>query len=413
MDPSYWDDILGSAKESLGTLFSDLTERHLGPSYGAPSLPDRTLTQMTNPFMLNLSRQSPMAQGSTEGGGMLGRNVFAQARQNAAAPQGPMYGGQFQYDTALEVPREAQAYVEMARQAARAQGVDEDLFIRQLWQESKFDPKAISKAGAKGLGQLMDPTARELGVTDSYDPQQNINGSARYLRQQLDRYKGDYRLALGAYTAGAGNVDSWGGELYGDAAIYANRILTGAKRKEAQQQPDAALGATPGASGGSKPLHGITPYQYGQEALATGASDYICGPIAATAFVKANGRDMTLTESLNVARQMGVIDPANGMHGIESTARLIRQLGGQATTGRPESNLIVSEILAGRPVIVDTNAGSKGHYFVIEDYDKETGRFDFGNSARALKASGGRTWFTLNELKGLGFGEVQGAIYAR
>jgi hypothetical protein len=163
---------------------------------------------------------------------------------------------------------------------------------------------------------------------------------------------------------------------------------------------------------GVKPLAGITIYQYGQESLDTGAADYICGPIAAKAFLASQGREPTLREALDLARGQGLIDPSNGMHGIESTAQLIRKLGGVATVGTPDASRMAQEIAAGRPVIVDTNAGSRGHYFVAEGYDPQTGRFDFGNSARALRASGGRTQYTLEELASLGFGSVHGAIYA-
>jgi len=91
-------------------------------------------------------------------------------------------------------------YLDMARQAARRHNVPEDLFLRLVQQESAWNPQAESHKGAFGLAQLMPATARMLGV-DRTVPAQNLEGGARYLRQQYDRF-GSWRLALAAYNAG-------------------------------------------------------------------------------------------------------------------------------------------------------------------------------------------------------------------
>lgn len=100
-------------------------------------------------------------------------------------------------------------YVELARQKALQYGLDPDLFVRQIQAESAFRPDAVSSAGAIGLGQLMPATARELGV-DPNNPAQNLDGAARYMKQQLDTF-GNYPMALAAYNAGPSRVQKAGG----------------------------------------------------------------------------------------------------------------------------------------------------------------------------------------------------------
>jgi hypothetical protein len=95
--------------------------------------------------------------------------------------------------------------------SARETGVRPDLLREVIRQESNFRPCAVSPAGAQGLMQLMPATARELAVWDPFDPRQNIEGGARFLRQLLDRYGGDLRLALSAYNAGPAAVDKAAG----------------------------------------------------------------------------------------------------------------------------------------------------------------------------------------------------------
>lgn len=100
-------------------------------------------------------------------------------------------------------------YLAVARQAARRHGIPEDLFLRLVQQESGWNPRAVSRKGAIGLAQLMPGTARLLGV-DPEDPQQNLDGGARYLSEQFRAF-GDWRLALAAYNAGPGAVKEHGG----------------------------------------------------------------------------------------------------------------------------------------------------------------------------------------------------------
>ena len=97
------------------------------------------------------------------------------------------------------------------KEAAETYGISEDLLKAIGYVESRFDPNATSGVGAMGIMQLMPDTAAGLGVTDAYDPYENIMGAAKLLKGLSDMYGGDISLMAAAYNAGSGNVAKYGG----------------------------------------------------------------------------------------------------------------------------------------------------------------------------------------------------------
>ena len=99
----------------------------------------------------------------------------------------------------------------LIQENARSQQLSPALLREVMRRESGFRNCAVSRAGARGLMQLMPATARQFGVRNAFDPKQNVAAGARFLKLLLDRYEGDLALALGAYNAGPGTVDEAGG----------------------------------------------------------------------------------------------------------------------------------------------------------------------------------------------------------
>jgi soluble lytic murein transglycosylase-like protein len=150
--------------------------------------------------------------------------------------------------------------------AAQRHGIDPALLAGLVKQESGFNANAVSSAGARGLTQLMPATAAGLGVSDPTDPAQALDGGAKYLREQLDRFGGDVSKALAAYNAGPGAVERFGGiPPYAETQEYVRRVQANAEEFRAAGSRTIAAGAlaAPNTAFGAAPAVSASPSDHG------------------------------------------------------------------------------------------------------------------------------------------------------
>ena len=148
-------------------------------------------------------------------------------------------------------------------ESGKRNSVDPLLLYSIMHQESSFKRNALSHKGASGLMQLMPPTARRFGVTKIFDPRQNIEGGARYMRWLLDYFEGDVKLALAGYNAGEGAVTKYGYRVppYAETQEYVRRI---GRRYSLIRDPLAAKlanGISPDQLGAQKESKPLTVYE--------------------------------------------------------------------------------------------------------------------------------------------------------
>lgn len=133
------------------------------------------------------------------------------------------YTGKTSYENLLAG---AEKYSAEIAKAAQTYDVPEKLIAAVMKQESNFKSSVVSSAGASGLMQLMPATASYLGVEDRFNPEQNIMGGAKYLRQMLDKFDNNIETALAAYNAGPGNVKKYGGiPPFKETQNYVKKVL--------------------------------------------------------------------------------------------------------------------------------------------------------------------------------------------
>jgi soluble lytic murein transglycosylase-like protein len=142
----------------------------------------------------------------------LARQRSSVEKQAAQAERGPFFAMAPAAASAADCGALPPAEVDsLVQKAADRQDLDKDMLRAVIRQESAFRPCAVSPKGAMGLMQLMPATAIQLGVPDPFDPAQNVEAGATFLKQLLERYGGDLTMALGAYNAGPAKVDAAGG----------------------------------------------------------------------------------------------------------------------------------------------------------------------------------------------------------
>lgn len=141
-------------------------------------------------------------------------------------------------------------YQQFINEAAQKYGLDPNMLMAMMAQESGGNPNAVSSAGAQGLMQLMPGTARDMGVTNPMNPQQNINGGAQYISQMLQQFGGNIPQALGAYNWGPGNMQRKGmGQAPQETQNYIDSIM---QRWQPPIEPQNYAGGLGGGWGSSE-----------------------------------------------------------------------------------------------------------------------------------------------------------------
>jgi hypothetical protein len=221
----FFDSVLGTSSDMLGGFMNNLPQTPL-PDYPEPDpflgVPSYDVAPgAIDPFAEALNTAINSGRYAAPGGGAATPGQGGLATQ---AARGPVIAtGDTNSGYRANVAPQGEL-VDYARKVATAYGIDPDIFVRQINQESGFKPTARSGAGAQGVAQFMPATAARYGV-DVNDPYSSLDGAARHMRDLLKAFNGDWRLALAAYNAGEGAVRKYGGvPPYEETQTYVRNI---------------------------------------------------------------------------------------------------------------------------------------------------------------------------------------------
>jgi soluble lytic murein transglycosylase-like protein len=163
------------------------------------------------------------------------QQTSVRAQRTAAVAQNPSFFVSKLPELGPEIVREVippEEIRDIIDEGAKLSGLDTDLVRAVVRRESAYNPWATSTKGAQGLMQLMPSVQAQFGVTDPYDPKQNVAAGTRLLKQLLDQFDGDLPRALGAYNAGPARVEQWGGvPPFPETMQYVSGILSDIGKK--------------------------------------------------------------------------------------------------------------------------------------------------------------------------------------
>lgn len=298
--------------------------------------------------------------------------------------------------------------------------------IQALPGEEGAVPYRDWRPGAGGQQVFYDAAQRSFG-----NPLDGFRGFARFLLDNprygkaLEEYRktGDVEgLAAGIFEAGYAEDPAYVRKITSimrgipEATGVGEVVDTTSGGAVAASRNVNVTGMADGPDWKTRWADGLTPNQI-KETAALGmdwdAQIATCGPAAAIALARAKGGNPTFGEVLEIAQATGEWNQDVGMaRGTTGQIALLKRLGVDAVSGGLDEQQIARTVMGGSPVIVNAHGGG-GHFYVAQDYDPATGRFNWGNSAGILKRAGGRTWFRLDELSALGVGSPSETIYLR